>query len=305
VALAGDGGDEMLAGYRRYRFDLAERALRSHVPRWLRRLTFGVAGALYPKADRWPRPLRAKVTLQNLACDDATAHLRSVSMLAGALPSLLLRPEVLEQQAGYDPFDRGRDAFRRCGSSQLLNRLLYVDMKTLLPDDMLTKVDRASMAVGLEVREPLLDHRVVALAARMPVTMKRAGSRDKVVLRRVLANWVGPSFADRPKKGFDVPVDAWCRGPLRPMVEDGLFSHDSLVAEWIDRRSMQRIMTAHQRGSRTFGSVLWALLSLELWARHYAQSCCAPDTTRRRAAPARGAHTNDAEIPSVLAAARG
>ena len=211
VALAGDGADEMLAGYRRYRFDLAESAVRARAPGWLRRSTVGVAGWLYPKADWLPKPLRAKVTLQNLACDDATAHLRSVALQRGELPSALLRPEIAVELGGYDSFIRGRDLFTRCPSSRLLNRLLYVDMKTLMVDDILTKVDRASMAVGLEVRVPLLDHRLVELAARMPTSMKLAGKTGKYVLRQVLERWIGREAASRPKKGFDVPVDTWFR----------------------------------------------------------------------------------------------
>jgi asparagine synthase (glutamine-hydrolysing) len=280
VALAGDGGDEMLAGYRRYRFDLAEGAIRALCPPWLRRSTAGAAGRLYPKGDWLPRPLRAKVTLQNLAEDDITAHLRSVSLCAGTLPMRLLRPERLAELRGYDPFDRGRELFDRCGSSSLLNRLLYVDMKSLLADDILTKVDRASMAVGLEVRVPLLDHRVVELAARMPTSLKRDGRRDKIVLRETVAGWLGPDVAGRRKKGFDVPVDAWFRGPLREMGEGLLRSPASLCGEWVRPEAVRRVMRLHQKRVQANGHVLWALLNLELWARAYAdQASSAPHRT--------------------------
>jgi asparagine synthase (glutamine-hydrolysing) len=269
VALSGDGGDEMLAGYRRYRFDLREAAMRAIAPGWLRRSTFGAAGWLYPKADWLPRPLRAKATLRNLASDDISAHLRSVSLCAGMLPAALLKPEL--QADGYDPYTRGRDTFMRCSSSQLLNRLLYVDMKTLMVDEILTKVDRASMAVGLEVRVPLLDHRVVELAGCMPTSMKLNGSRDKHVLRETLDRWTQPGVSDRPKRGFDMPLDAWFRGPLRELADDLLLSNDACCSEWIETGSVQRLMREHASRLRNNGGVLWTLLSLEMWARTYAR----------------------------------
>jgi len=269
VALAGDGADEMLGGYRRYGFDLAESAVRARCPAWLRHTLFGLAGDLYPKGDWLPRTLRAKRTLQNLAYDDVTAHLRSVSLAAGTLPDLLLRPETLEQLGDHDPFARSRDLYTGCPANDRLSRLLYLDMKTLLPDDMLTKVDRASMAVGLEVRAPLLDYRLVELAARMPAALKFAGRQGKVVLRRVVADWLGPDVARRPKKGFDVPVDEWFRGELRHLAHDALLSSDTLCDKWIDTRAISRLLQAHAGGMRNNGAILWALLSFELWARAY------------------------------------
>jgi len=269
VALAGDGGDEMLAGYRRYRFDLAEARLRAMAPPWLRRSTAGVAGWIYPKGDWLPRPLRAKVTLENIACDDATAHLRSVAMYAGRLPAMLLRPELAQQASEHDPFMQGRELYSRCPSRDRLNRLLYVDMKTLMVDGILTKVDRASMAVGLEVRVPLLDHRIVELAARMPTSLKYNGTTNKRILRETLSQWAGPTIAHRKKKGFDVPVDAWFRGPLREMSYDLLAARSSVSREWLDRRAVHRIIHDHHRGLRANGPVLWALLCLELWGRTY------------------------------------
>jgi len=279
VALSGDGGDEMLAGYRRYRFDLAEASVRAMLPRWLRGPTAGLAGRLYPKADWLPRPLRAKTTLQNLACDDITAHLRSVSLSAGMLPGMLLRPEVLDQTTGHDPFARGRDLFARCRSS-LLNRLLYVDMKTLMVDDILTKVDRASMAVGLEVRTPLLDYRLVELAARMPTWLKLNGRRDKIVLREVAARWLGGDVAGRRKQGFDVPVNEWFRGPLRAMSVDLLTSRESVCSRWIDTTTIGKLISGHLSGLSANGHILWTLLALELWARAYACNATAGPATQ-------------------------
>lgn len=267
VALAGDGADETLGGYRRYRFDLAEARARAHAPAWLRRATVGVAGHACPKADWLPRPLRAKVTLQNLATDDATAHLRSVSLHAGTLPGRLLRSEIRDTLMGYDPFARGRSLYHSYSSPHALGRLLYLDMKTLLPDDMLTKVDRASMAVGLEVREPLLDYRVIERAVQMPAEQRL----DKRALRQVLAGWTGPHVAARPKKGFDVPVDAWFRGPLRDLTHDLLAAPRACVYAWLEPRAVRKLLADHDRRLRANGSALWTVLMLEMWAKTFAQ----------------------------------
>lgn len=269
VALSGDGGDEMLAGYRRYRFDLNEQLIRSCLPGQLRRAGFGLAGSLYPKADWLPRPLRAKRTLQNIARDPITAHLRSTALMAGELPKQLLHGECLSHLRDYDPFDPARELFHRYQSPTLLNRLLYVDMKTLMVDDILTKVDRTSMAVGLEVRVPLLDHRLVELAARMPTSLKLRGRLGKRVLREMVARKLGSDFARRNKRGFNVPTDQWLRGPLYEMVNDTLGSNGSYCRQWIEPRAIEHLIAQHKRGARANGHVLWTLLCLEQWARAY------------------------------------
>jgi asparagine synthase (glutamine-hydrolysing) len=265
VALSGDGPDEMLAGYRRYRFDLAESAARSIAPGWLRRGTFGVAGWLYPKADWLPRSLRAKRTLQNLSCDDATAHLRSVAMAAGELPDLLLSADLAREVADHDSFARGRALFNRGPSGRLLDRLLYVDMKTLLADEILTKADRTSMAVGLEVRVPFLDHRLVELAAGLPADLRPAVP-GKRVLRDVVARWLGPRFATTPKHGFDVPAGEWFRGPAREALREALLPGDAACRQWLEPRVVERLVRHHLSGIGDHGRTLWALFMLEQWA---------------------------------------
>lgn len=266
VALAGDGPDEMLAGYRRYRFDLSESLARAIAPAWLRRGTLGVAGWLYPKADWLPRPLRAKRTLQNLATDHATGHLRSIALAAGELPGLLLAGDVAADAAGHDPFARGRELFARCAASTLLDRFLYLDMKTLLADEILTKVDRTSMAVGLEVRVPMLDHRLVELATRLSAAAKLGNGEGKAILRKIVGRRLGTSCGRTPKHGFDVPTDVWFRGPLRERLYDTVLSRSSACRDWIDMNAADRLVRHHLSGAGNHGWTLWTLLTLEQWA---------------------------------------
>jgi asparagine synthase (glutamine-hydrolysing) len=238
-----------------------------------------VAGRICPKADWLPRPLRAKRTLQNLASDDAGAHLRSIALAGGELPDRLLSDDLQFDLADYDPFTRGRDLFARCGSSKLLNRLLYVDMKTLLADEILTKVDRTSMAVGLEVRVPMLDHRLVELSARMPVSLKLAGGQGKRVLRQTVEQWLGQSFADMPKHGFDVPTDRWFRGPLRDVMYDSLLSRGAMCRTWLNMQGINRLVSDHAAGRSNNGQALWTLFMLEKWAQACKTECVSIDET--------------------------
>ncbi len=273
VALAGDGADELLGGYRRYRFSLGEERWRTRLPGFLKQVP-ALLGAAYPKADWLPRPLRARVTLQNLACDAVHAHLRSTALHCGAMLGRLLHPELQHQLWEYCPFERRLRMARDYDSDDLLGRLLYLDSRTLLPDRMLTKVDRASMAVGLEVREPFLDYRLVELAARTPAALRV----DKQIVRETLRRWRLDPIVDRPKKGFEVPLDAWFRGPLRSFSHDLLTAADARVTEWLEPAAVRHICARHDGGWSNFGDVLWALLSLELWARRIHD----PAAARRR-----------------------
>jgi asparagine synthase (glutamine-hydrolysing) len=201
--------------------------------------------------------------------DEATAHLRSVSICAGDLPGLLLSPELAAETTDHHPFNRGRELFARCASPELLNRLLYLDMKTLLADEILTKVDRTSMAVGLEVRVPMLDYRLVELSARLPVSLKLKDGCGKRVLRRTAERWLGPDSAGTAKHGFDVPTDEWFRGPLRDVLSDELLSAGARIRNWLQPRAVEQLIRSHLSGTGNHGQTLWSLFMLEQWA----QSC--------------------------------
>ncbi len=267
VALSGDGGDESFAGYRRYAFDVRENAVRALFPARLRRGLFGLAGALYPKADFLPQALRGKTFLSNVARSPWEAYCHSVSGVAEADKLRLLHPDVTRALGGYRTADLFADLYRTARAPDGLSRIQYIDFKTYLPDDILTKVDRASMANSLEVRCPLLDHALVEYVASLPSRLKLRGAGSKLVLKEAVRDFVPAPILQRPKMGFTMPVATWLRGELRPLIEEevvgaahGLFEPNALRQMW----------RQHLSGLRNRTTELWAVLVFNLWHRRFA-----------------------------------
>lgn len=267
VALSGDGGDENMAGYRKYKLHQRERVVRGLVPTPLRRLVFRPLGRLYPKADWLPRIFRAKSTLRNLGLTDAEAIYRSRAFHDPDASLALIRPEM--RVKGYDPFVVIEDNYNRCDAPDPLNRELYVDIKTYLSDDILTKVDRASMAVSLEVRVPLLDHKFVEFMAAIPARLKLRNGEGKYLFKRAIRPTLGDEIIDRRKMGFSIPIGDWFRGPLRGLVEDTLFANDAFIRSVLDMRLVGRLWRSHLGGYRWLEEMIWALLMLEQWGRNF------------------------------------
>jgi asparagine synthase (glutamine-hydrolysing) len=269
VVLSGDGGDEAFGGYARYAHDLKEAALRRWLPGWFRRAVLGPVAQCWPKADWLPRPLRAKTRLTNLSLDAGAAYANTMTLCRPPLRRQLLARDVAQQLNGYRPEQRLIDGHGMAAANDPLGGMLAADVGVTLPDDFLVKVDRASMAHGLEVRPLLLDHELFELAARIPSRFKVRGGETKWILKQAYQKHLPAGVLWRPKHGFDIPVDAWLRGPLRAMFEAVVLDPQARVRDLVDQTMVRKIYQVHLNRTGRQGSTLWSLLMLARWADRY------------------------------------
>jgi asparagine synthase (glutamine-hydrolysing) len=263
VALSGDGADEAFAGYRRHRFQHAEERLRAFLPQSVRGSLLGGLGRIYPKADWAPRPLRAKATLLSLARSGEEGYAASVGVTGEAMRARLFTPAARAALQGHRAEDRYVRAMRDAPARDPIDRAQYADMKIWLPGDILTKTDRMSMAVGLEAREPLLDHRLVEFAARLPVAMRLRGGQGKYLLKKAMEAYLPHDILYRPKMGFVTPISDWFRGPLASEAA-GIAGGSALARTgWFDGKVIARAAADHKSGLADHGRLLWQLMMLD------------------------------------------
>jgi asparagine synthase (glutamine-hydrolysing) len=258
VALSGDGGDELFAGYRRYRWNFFEEQVKSYFPDAIRAPLFGALGRFYPKLDRAPKFLRAKATLQAIARDSAGGYFHGVSVLYDDIRRRLYSDRFKRDLQGYHAAEVLARHMREAPTDDHLTRVQYADIKTYLAGDILTKVDRASMAHSLEVRVPILDHHVVEWAGGVPSNLKLKGREGKYILNNILY---------RDKMGFAVPLSSWFRGPLARRLRDALGGAVLADTGLFDTGYLTTLVDQHQSGEREHSAVLWSLLMFESFLR--------------------------------------
>nr|CRH08080.1 Putative asparagine synthase (Glutamine-hydrolyzing) [Candidatus Magnetococcus massalia] len=261
VVLSGDGGDENFAGYDRHGLFMAEQAVRARIPAALRRLLFRPLGALYPKLDFAPRFLRAKTTFQALGISPIEGLLWGNAILNPSQRSQLLSQDL--NRLDHQPISHYERLLKGIPDGDFFQQMLYLDFKTFLASRVLTKVDRASMAVGLEVRVPLLDHQLVGWAAGLPANYKRQGGEGKRLLKQHAARLVPKQTVYRPKMGFNLPLAAWLRGPLKPQMEALSRSQHLHESGLFDRQGIGKMVQGHLSGMQNHASSLWALWMFE------------------------------------------
>lgn len=265
VALSGDGGDELFAGYDRYRTHY-QRRIFEHVPDWARRL---YRESLYP---RLPRGMYGRKFSYNVSLPWRERYVDGVSFLPSfERDTPLLSEDFRAALRGFpDPRNILRGYFDRSPDGDPISEMLYVDTKTYLPGDILTKVDRMSMATSLEVRVPILDHPFVEWVTGLSSKWKMPGGRQKYIFRKLAERLGVPrEVLDRPKQGFTLPLLHWLKNEMKDLVMTALLEPRSLERGYFDPAGVRRLLDEHFSGRRDQSSRIWRLLMFELWHRNF------------------------------------
>ena len=265
VSLSGDGGDELFAGYRRYKLHMAEEAVRQKIPLWLRKTLFRPLGKLYPKLDWAPQFLRAKTTFQSLGMDTAQAFMNSMSKLRKDERDTLYSPAFKSGLAQYSADAVYQRYLENKNISDPLKVIQYLDYKTWLTGDANTKVDRASMANGLEVRSPFMDHKLVEWAFLLPSSENIKNGETKSLLKKAVEPIIPHDNIYRKKMGFSVPMADWLRGPLKQKLHDTLNSNAVVKSNIFDMAQLNKKIEQHVSGKYDHAAALWTIFMLGLF----------------------------------------
>lgn len=274
VALNGDGGDESFGGYTRY---VANRlAARLDVlPGAARRLA-ARGGARLGGAEVTSLSNKAKRLLQGLALDPAERYARYVAWFDETHRGALYSPEFAATAQESATHEMIAGAWQAASGTDVVDVMLEVDATTYLPDDLIAKIDIATMAHALEARSPLLDHRLMEFAASIPASWKVRGKEKKWILREALRPWLPTEILDRPKQGFSPPIAQWFRHELRDTAHEVLLDPASLARGYFRPEAVRSLLDRHAHGTADESKRLWALFMLELWHREFVDRASAP-----------------------------
>ena len=266
VALTGDAGDELFCGYDRYRA-VKVTGMSDFIPRWMRRMASSVVSRIPASAEHRSFRRRLKRLVESLAQDPERRYLNWITIFNSSRLEWLVTPELWKLAQAEDPAACIFEAYGRYPNRDFVTRTTAVDVQTYLPCDILTKVDIASMAYSLECRCPMLDHKVVELAARMPIEVKQSLKQSKRVLVETFRDLIPRTIQNRKKMGFGVPIDHWFRAELKPMLYDVLLSERCLSRGLLNPSAVRQLVEEHTSGTMDHAYRLWNLLCLELWQR--------------------------------------
>lgn len=269
VALAGDGGDEMFAGYEKYTTDNIENKLRNKFPESIRKSIFPslakIAGALPGSLGR-----KGKSLLTSLSHNPAMGFFITNSMMTDDMWNKLVKPDVAATLNGYHPSQYTLDMYNKADGPDHLSKILYTDIKTYMTGDILVKVDRMSMANSLEVRAPILDYQVAEFAATLPSSQKYRDGEKKYLLKEVFKPFIPDSLLYRKKMGFSTPLDEWFRGELKALSESKLLQCNEGLSDVFNTAAIHSIWQEHQSRTKDHGIVLWSMLMYQMWYDRYA-----------------------------------
>ncbi|MDT8383050.1 MAG: amidotransferase 1, exosortase A system-associated [Gammaproteobacteria bacterium] len=267
VALSGDGADEYFSGYRRHRWHMNEEKVRSFLPYAIRGPLFGLLGKVYPKLDWAPKFLRAKTTFQAIGRDSVAAYLHTVSILSDDMRNKLFSASFKQSLQGYNAVEVFRRHADKAPSQHPLSLIQYLDLKTYLVGDIHTKVDRASMANSLEVRAPLLDHKLIEWVSGLNPDLKLHGQESKYILKKAMEPYLPNDVLYRNKMGFSVPLAEWFRGPLKQRVQDSLLGETMQQSGIFNMDYIKHLVSQHQSGLRDYSAAIWTLLMFDAFLR--------------------------------------
>jgi asparagine synthase (glutamine-hydrolysing) len=282
VALSGDGGDEVFGGYRRHHWHRLVAGLRKNLPAGLRRTAIGTLAAFYPKLDRAPRFLRAKHTLTELSLDDIQGYARTVTRTHAARRHALFSADLRANIAGHDPHAPLAAIMRAAEDADPLLQAQLADLATWLPGDILTKVDRASMAASLEVRAPFLDHDFLQWGLGLPSALKIGQDGGKHILKAALKPWLPRDILYRPKQGFSTNLAGTLHTGM-PRVKTVLLGAPMLDSKLFDAAAITRLLDEHESGKSDHAQPIWLLLAFEGFLAHFGgapESTPLPDTAK-------------------------
>ena len=237
------------------------------LPSKLRSLLFGSLGAAWPQTARLPKPLRLKTIFENLAVSDAEAFYHDLIWLRSDIREQLYSADFKASLNGFTPLEFVYPLYAESDATNPLARAQFTDINLFMTDDVLVKVDRMSMAHSLEVRSPLLDHRVLEYAAKLPVALKLNAKRGKLILRALAARRLPEEIRRKPKQGFSIPAAAWLRQELRGVAEEVIFDRQLQVADYLQESKIKQLWREHQSKSMDHSVLLWGLMMLGLWEK--------------------------------------